>query len=51
MSSALSGVSELAYDPLGEAVYAVSLGSGGAAAIKKIPDNGLGAGAAWEHHN
>ncbi len=53
MSSALKGVGELAYDPLGEAVFAVSLkiGSSEAAAIKRIPDHVLGSGAAWEHHN
>ena len=55
MSSALKGVSELAYDPLGEAVFAVTLKSGSgdvkSAAIKRIPDHGLGSGAAWEHHD
>lgn len=55
MSSALKGISELAYDPLGEALFAAfslkQAGSGGfSAAIKRIPDHSIGEGAAWEHH-
>jgi hypothetical protein len=51
---ALKGVSGVAYDPLGEALFAISSiksSSQIGAAISKIPDGVLSSDAAWEHHN
>lgn len=51
---ALIGVSGVAFDPLGEAMFAISsMGSGSeiCAAIKKIPEGVHSSDAAWEHHN
>ena len=51
---ALKGVSGVAYDPLGEAVFVISSINSGSqigAAISKIPDGVHSSVAAWEHHN
>ncbi len=51
---ALKGVSGVAYDPLGEALFAISSISSGSqigAAISKIPEGVHSSDAAWEHHN
>jgi hypothetical protein len=51
---ALKGVSGVAYDPLGEALFAISSISSNSqigAAISKVPDSVHSSDAAWEHHN